>query len=405
MVSNPGTTAGLVSGDFLNTIGYFPEGATRTPCQVNCTEAASFTGLGFFVMSGGSGTNTLTFEDAGVSGQQVASVAGTGVAEDTTNTDSLTAGDLFDLAYTDTGTNSAVSWIKQNVEFGSGYGAFHGSGAFTGVVFDVASTTRYIPLSGTLVADGAAVEANVGFKARGYTTFEALQVSVSANARTNNSVFRNRIASANGTGAITYASAETGLKTATGLADAIADGAIVNASVALDTGVEDLTVEHVTSTLKSSDTQQDIWGSSQAGLVRTANATAHYFTLGGPLFSISAFTEAQARCKPGFAGTVSNLRCYLSANTYSADGTLKLYQNGVAVITTTITASGGAAWYENTSDSITIDADDELSYEIDEGTTGSITVQMVGVTIAPTVVSATSGHRVTGGGSFGRIIG
>lgn len=365
-------------------------GPVEAQSQASCTEAATFSKLGVNIISGGSGTNNFQFRKNGANGSQLASRAGTGTAEDTTNSDTLAAGDLFNLAYTDTGTNSVCSWLKGNVAFSSGHGAFHGIHAPDGgKVFDVASATRYIGLTGNLETDGITTEADAAFRCRGYTTFAALQVRVSANARTNDSTFRNRINAANGAATITFAAAETGLKTATGLTDVIGDGQTIAASITLGTGVEDLSVNFVVATLKSTDTEQDIWGGATGGMARAASATAHYLPIGGCVSTLTGRTEAQARIKPGFAGTAKNLRCYLSANTYTGtgatEGTLKLMKNGTAVMTVAITASGGAGWYENTVDTTTFTDTDEFSLEFDEGSSGSITIQMAGLTLAPTV--------------------
>jgi hypothetical protein len=399
-----GASVSGASGDEWNLFGYRTDATTEANTQASATEGAAFTGLAMRVTAGGSGTNTLTFRDAGGAGQNVAAIAGTGLAQDTTHTDTLTAGDLFNVAYTDTGTDSTLAWSLVNVELASGYGAFVGAGNFNGTVADVASATRFFGICGDLNIDGNATEANVGFKARGYTTFEALQVRITANARTNDSVFKNRINSGDGTGTITFGAGVTGLLTATGLGDAIADGQLIDASLTLLIGVQDLTISLIGATLKSSDSQQDIWNSHQVGIARAASATEVYAPLSGYGATWTfGNTEAVSRAPVGFAGTASNLRCYLSDNTYTGDGTLKLYKNGSAVITTTLTAGGGAAWYENTADSISFVATDELSFAIDEGTSGSITIQMVGVTLAPTTASGFGGFNPYFSRHIGRV--
>ena len=371
----------LATGQECNLFGFASDTATEANTQASCTEDATFSNLRVNIISGGSGTNNFRFRDAGADGSELASRSGAGIAEDTTNTDVLSAGDLFNIAYTDTGSNSTIAWIVANIVLSSGHGNLHGAAGFGGLVFDTASSTNFIPLSGSLTADGSTNEVLTTLKVRAYDSFEALQVRVTANARLNTSSFRNRINNGNGTALIEFATLVTGLISDTVLGDAIADGQTVNASVTLGTGVEDLTVVFVVGTFKSTSNKSETF--SGAGLARTASTTAHYQTIGGSYATLTALTEAQARLKPGFAAVVSNLRCYLSDNTYTGNGTLKLYQNGVAVITTTITASGGAAWYENTSDTITIDADDELSFEFDEGTSGSITIRLAGITFAP----------------------
>lgn len=385
MIAAQGALLESVSGDEMNMFGWAARSSAELNTQYSATEGATFSLLRTNIISGGSGTNNFRFRDAGADGNQLASIAGTGVAEDAVNTDALTAGDLFNIAYTDTGSNSVTSWLACNVDLSSGYGCFHGSAGYVAVVHDVASATRYISLSGHLPTDGNTTEANVGFKARGYDTFAALQVRVTANARTNDSIFRNRINGGDGSAVVTFAAGVTGLVVDDGLSDAIGDGQIICASITLDTGVEDLAVCMVGATLKSTTVKQDVW--LHRAMTRAASATAHYLPIGGYGPDLAVLTEAQARCKIGYAGTASNLRCYLSANTYTVDGTLKLYQNGSAVITTTLTLLGGAAWYENASDTVTFDADDEFSFEFVGGTTGSATINSVGLTLAPDVAS------------------
>jgi len=378
------TNTNSANGNEANFFGFSTNTSTESLTQVSCTEAATFSNFRTNIVGGNSGTATFRFRDAGANGNQTFQITGTGANEDAVNTDVLSAGDLFNFAYTDTGTNSACAWIAENVQFSSGHGNFHGSSSVGGIIYDVENATRFISLVGSLQDDGTTTEDNVEWIVRGYDSFEAFQVRVTANARTNNSIFKNRINAGDGSGSITFAASETGLKTVTGLGDAITDGQTVNASITLGAGLEDLTVTLIIGTFKSSTNKSETFGVNNGGLVRTAGATAHYVPIGSHWNSLTSVTETQARLKPGFAAVVSNLRCYLSANTYTGNGTLKLYQNGVAVITTTITASGGAGWYENTSNTITIDADDELSFEFDEGTSGSITIYSAGITFAPT---------------------
>ena len=373
----------LASGDETNLFGNGEDSTAEANTQASVSEDCTFSGLAFNCVSGGSGTNNLRFRNASADGNQLATRSGTGIAEDTTNSDTVTEATMFNLAYTDTGTNSVFSWIKANVELASGHGAITGSAHFTGTVHDVASATRFLSLSGSRIADGNATEANVSFKARGYDTFDSLQARVTANARTNNSTFTNRINNADGTGSITFPTGVTGHAIQYPLGDSIGDGQTIGAALTLSTGVEDLTVTLVAATLKSSTGKQDIWCANESGSPRTASATATYFQIGGHCFVGSTNTEAQSQIKPGFAGKATNLRIYLSTNNYSSNATLKLFQNGSAVMTTTITASGGAGWYENTADEVTFDDNDVFSYEITGGVTGTITIHAIGMTFSP----------------------
>lgn len=377
------TPGGSLGGGFEATLfGQVSGSLTEADVQVNLSEDGTFSGLAARVTGGNNGGCTFVFRDAGLDGNQTISIAaGAGTAEDAVNTDVLSAGDAFCLAYTDAGTNAIIPWIKGNIEFASGHGNIHGCSDFGGRIIDIPSTTRFLAFAAGLADDMFATETQVQWKVRGYTSLEAMQVRVTANARVNTTNFTDRINGSDGTASCPFGASVTGLVEDLAVGDALVSGDLLNCGITLDTGVEDLTLVAVTATLKSTSSSSEAFGQYN-GQARAASATAHYSSIGGFQASLATLSEADAAIKPGFAGVATNLRCFLSANTYTGDGTLKLMQNGVAVITATLTAGGGAGWYENTVDTVAFDDDDVFSFEWDEGSTGSITIQVAGITFA-----------------------
>ena len=375
------------SGVFGNIFGGDSQGsATAANSTFEAIEGMTFSNLGFFVFSGNAGeTATLAFFKNASAGSQTVTISGdsTAVGEDTTHTDTLAATDVFNTKTTKTVEPACVdSFQKMNVEFASGHGNIHASSNFGGAIFDVASSTRFIGLGGALIADGEATEADAQWKNRGYTSIEAVQLYVSANARTNDSTIKTRVDGADGGLSATIGSGTTGLIKLTGTPDTITDGDLINLSIALGTGTEDLTITFAAMTLKSSSGKSETFG---LGATRAASATEHFFVIGGrQTTAISTpMTDAQTRVKVGFAATVSNMRMYLSANTYTVGATATLYKNGSATaVTFSIGALGGAGWYEDTTNSVDIDADDELSIGIVGGTLGSITMKLFGLTFS-----------------------
>jgi len=354
--------------------------ATEANTQSQATEAATFSILRARDQAGGLGTRTIQFRKGGANGNLVVSRGDAGTMEDITNTDVLSSADLYNLAFTDAiAGNPFYTYITVVVEFASGHGCFHGSSTFTGIIFDVASATRFVAINGDFAADGATTEANVATRNRAYTSWEAMQVRVTANARNNDSTFVNRIGLADGTGLITVATTQTGLFTDTAIGDAVADGDLLDVSLTLGTGVQDLTLSLVAATPKGSS-KCDVVAASQVGVARTASATAHYVQLGGSFTSFNT-TGTNQRTPAGFEGVASNVRCYITANTLTGTATLKLIKNGVAVITVNITAGAANQWFENTADSVTFVDGDTLCYEVDEGTSGSATFHMFAVTL------------------------
>ena len=367
-------------------LGMAFNGATEAQSQYQATEQATFSGLRGVIASGGSGTNTFRFRNNGADGNQVQAVVGAVAFEDTTNSDTVSAGNTFNGGYTDTGTDSLVRTIAVNVAFASGHGNFHTVSGAANVVMDVASSTRYLPIQGACAADGTATIANAQYKVREYTSIEAFQVRINANARLNNSVFSVNVNGVDTGTAITFATTVTGLQVVTGMGISLSPGDLVCISMTLGTGVEDLSFGFAGVTMKSTANASAAGFGTQAGSARAASATPDYYSFG----TGGSTTETSTAVKVGFAARCTNLRCYLSANTYTGAATLKLMVNGAAVLTTTITASGGAGWYENTTDTANIDADDVVSFEIDEGTSGSITIHQIWITFGPLIMDADS---------------
>jgi len=374
MVGAQSGTLALASGDEFSFVGYGNDSATEANTQVSATEAMTFSKMRSRVTAGNSGVATFRFRKNTTNGNQTYTISGVDANEDAVNTDTLAAADLFNVAYTDTGSNSTCPWSAINVEFASGHGCMHGAATFPGNVWDVASSTRFVGLTGNIVTDGGATEANHQLKNRAYTSWEALQVHCTANARTNNSDFTNRINNANGTALCRFSAGASGLVVDTTVGDSLAAGDLVCAACTLLTGVEDLTVAFVVATFKNASASKcEVFCGDNAGTFsRTASATPTYIQLGGFPTTGSALTDAQARIKPGFSGVASNLRCYPTTNSYTGDATLKLMKNGVAVLTVTITAGVASAWFENTADSVSFTNTDEFSFEIDEGTSGTL---------------------------------
>jgi hypothetical protein len=376
-----GPNGGIPSG---NEIALFRSGSnsTESNTQVVTPVAGTIDGLRVYISTGGSGTNNFRFRKNGANGNELATRSGPGFAEDTVNSDTLAAADNFNIAYTDTGTNSGYPYVAANIELSSGHGNLHAAMSYVGVVWDVASSTRYAPISGDLIADGVAAAdiANVQWENRSYTSCDAISIQIAANARTNDSTFSLNVNGSDVGTPVTIGAGLTGTFSATGLGISLSPGDLVCYSVTLGSGVEDLTIRVMCGAFKA-PAASEIWAVAQTGVARAASATANYYGLGGELFDFAA-GETATRCKIGFAARCANLRCYVSANTYSGDATLKLMVNGTARITTTITA-GATGWIRNGTDTYDISATDECCYEVDEGSSGSITFRSMGVSFDP----------------------
>ena len=378
----------------------------RMATQVN--ESITFSNMRMKAATGLSGSVTYTFQDNLSDGNQTFTLSGSPDSdEDTTHTDALTSGDTFLIQSGGSGTGPDECLWAANMECASGYGSFHGCYSPSSVV-DVASTTSYLMLAGGVPLDGLTLAARGVFRNRAYDSWESLEIFISANARTNNSVFKSNINGSAGSNlVITVGSGATGRFVDTD-AESLSDGDDVCVEFALGTGVDDLSVCHAVGFFKSSDEKQEILcgymnNPSGSGLVRSSShGTEHFFTIGGELGSLTEYTsEATARMKLGFAGTLSNLRMLQSGNSYTSNATVTLYKNGSSAITLTIVSGdGGTRWTENSSDTVSFDADDEFSLSIVGGTSGTLNMLMFAVTtsqvVAYSIAAAGGSYTLTG---------
>jgi hypothetical protein len=379
----------LTSGEEFNFGGLF-NNSSEAHNQYSATEDCSFTGLRGRIVSGNDVSATFRFRNAGANGNNTATISGTGTFEDTTNTDTLSAGDLYTIAYTDTGTDSITGPVAINVEFTTGHGNYHGSGNSSGIILDVQSATRYLAMNGSLGADGTATIATVQMEVREYSTLEAIQGYASANARLNDTIISANVNGVDVGTPLTWGAGVALRQTSTGMGIALSPGDLVCYSVTLGTGVEDFTLLTLCATFRSNSLSSGIGYGSHAGNARAASATPEYFSVGNGLANI----ESNAAVKVGFAARCKNLRCYLSANTYTSDATLRLVVNGTPQTTVTLTAGGGAGWYRNLTDSFDIGPTDTISFERVGGTSGSATFHQIWISFEPVVPRALHQYRM-----------
>lgn len=352
-----------------------------TDASIEATEGLTLSTSGVQIASGNSGSMTFRSRINGANGNLAMTRSGAGGADDLVDSDVLSASDIFNWAYTDTGTASNMAWIKACVALASGHGNIHAVTGITGRVFDVPSATVYAALGGNLIDDGTATVANAQWKTYAYDSVEAIQARVSANARTNTSTISLNVNGSDVGTPISITSGATGLFTVTGMAEALSPGDLVCASVTLSTGTEDLTLLSIGVTMKSTAQKSETFCCLTGGVARSASATPSRYPIGAQAFD-GGFTEAVQAIPPGFKAIVSQLRCYVAANTNSSDVTLTVYKNGVSAATVTISAAA-TGWQENLVSAFSISATDTLSFELVGGTSGSMTFTYIGVTFSP----------------------
>lgn len=301
-----------------------------------------------------------------------------GVYEDASNSDSVSAGDKLSVSTAESGTNPQIRWHRLVFEKSTGHGCLYACLVNSNV--QSASTTVYAPISG---AGSTGAEAARQCKVRSAGTLTGGYVYVQSNARTNTTTWKSRVNGADGNVSIAVTSGATGLFEDTSNTDTLASGDDINWSITTGAGTETLTPSIFGTCISNSSTQNDLWAASGSGQTRAASATASYLYFTGG--SNNTTTENRTKVQHGFDGTASRLRIYISANTYSADGTATFRKNGGDGNQTITLTAGATGLFEDTTHTDDFDEDDDCNVKIVGGTSGSITYNWVGITEAPTL--------------------
>ena len=390
-----------VNGDESQLVGA-GSSTTEADNDMSWRHAGTFSLLGRNCGVSSGVSNLIRLRVAGANGTNVADGGGTGWVQDLTNRDTIAANTLVNYTYgTSGGFNATYGATVISFEASSGHVSYAGAGRVTGFVYDVASSTRFLRFAGELVADGETVEANCQLRNKTGTRLSGMQVNVLGNARLNDTVIRSRINGVDGNQVITIPAGGTGLFIDTSNTDTIAANDLYCASITTGTGIEDLTINFVAVGVENASTHQNELALRSGIAARGASATEHFLPLGGHWNPTRTVTYISL--KPGFNGTVSNLQCYISANTYTGSFDLNVQLNGVDALTLTV-AAGQTGWKENTG-SFVFAPTDELRLSIVGGTSGSITIQQMMTTITDLTPSIPvpppgkgKGGKGTGGG-------
>ena len=343
------------------------------------------------------GASTIRVRKNGANGNQVVSFAAstTGTAEDTTNTDSVAAGDELNYSVVIGGTTGNFFPRLLNILFAASSDTVirHTAMGINSLV--VASTTVYIPLAGdsiSTVGEGLAT-----FDVNSAGTLKNLFVYIYSNARTTTTTFRSRVNGANGNLAVSVGSTQTGIFEDTANSDTLAANDDVNYSVTTGTGTEAIywtvvSTELLTTNKKFHSIAGDLSGAAGSGQV--ANLT-RYYHLGGVfavIISESFFSSAELNID----ATASNLYIHVQINTVTAASTFDLRKNAASTAVTISIPALTAGSFEDATNTVGLVPTDAVNYRLVTGATGtSMTFRMMGSMLENTTVTAAVGPLVS----------
>lgn len=389
VANDPAAGAGSVSNNApFGIYGLLEATSTESRTQVTQRVAGTWSKLGFRTNATGT-SRVLTFRVNAANGNEAASATNStaGFWEDTSNTDTPSVGDEINTRLTEAGTDPTVYQQRLLFEAASGHKSIFvqcGGGAI------VQPSTVYFQLCGTTDGGGIVTEANQQYRFRSACTLKNLFFNAASNASDQPLTLVSRINGGNGNLTITIPASTNGIFEDTSNSDSVSDGDLVCLQASVAAGSGSCIVSPIAITAEWSATQDDgFCGTGTSGEARTASATVHYFSPIGYISALTVTTESQAQIPPGYDVTFSNLRIYISSNTYSAAGTLRFRNAGADGNQSVSLTASTTGWFEDTSNSDLVAAADQFAVSIVGGTSGSITMRSVGITMLPTTTEVT----------------
>jgi len=368
-------------GTFL-TMGSGVDGnvGVSTEAQVQAVIGAAGTLSDLWVRVGAGGSGSAVTVRNGAADTSITVVpTGAGEFTDNTNTDAVTANDKI---------NFGITVAALTPEYFS-------------CVFDATSDTVFLLNNVAHNSDGIA---NIDFQyihsqvGQGNSAIANVHLLRSAGTFTRTYIFANsNTATGDGFAAITIngtptlqsaiiTASTTGLFEFTGSAISYSAGDTVQ--MKLDEGTGGATFYTICgATFISTNSKQDCVGTMNGA--RTASATVHFWPISG-LENDDNTDEEVVKHSMQYDGTASNLRIHALSNSYTGNATFTLRKNGSDTAVTLTHTAASTSLIEDTTNTVTFVAGDDLSLSYTGGTTGTVGANMTwALTLEADVAAAT----------------
>lgn len=360
--------------------------STEIQAQTICGVAGVFSHLWVKILANDRATSTITFRKNGADGSGVLSITGstTGDFLDSTNTDTVSTGDLVNYKVA-TGAGGSTFLINA---FTIAFAATTNTACHFVSTADtnITTATRFYFLAGTL--SNETTEAQTQFKFKTAGTLKRLCFYTRTNSRADTTEVRTRINSTNGSMLVSVPSSTTGQFQDSSNTDTIAIGDLVNYTAIPGGGAGSITLNVFGSVFETTNSKHHVIASGTALLF---SAETKYVSTGGQLAAQA--TELNTQSQVNFDYTASNLECYVSVNSFTAALTLTFRKNGTngnQTISLTALTSG---YFEDASNSDTLVSTDEVNCVIIAPTDAAKNMNMRTLGYLATVASASTPSR------------
>jgi hypothetical protein len=375
-----GTTTANTSNNFFQlSNGWIVRRNTEATSQIVYRTAGTISNV-YVRVTANSNAGSVTFRTRKNAANGNASItiaaSATGTFEDTSNTDTVAAGDKMCYQSTIGGATGTMNYSLLSCIFDASTN-YISRLACDGSNLTSASTTSYFPLSGQTTGV-TSVEANAQHKIKKAGTFKNLCISITSNARTTDTVFTLRLNGADTALTVTVAGGAAGFTEDTSNTVSVAVDDLLDFKTVTSTGTGTLVLDNLVVSYEST-TRHGFIDAGALGasgeLVVNANTT-NYAIPGGETRVYT--TEAEAKLKPRMRINSSFLSIAVGANTVSATSTFNLRVNGADVTQTLSIGANTTGYFHDITHTDMITATDEFDYQLITGATGtSMTIRQM----------------------------
>lgn len=383
----PGITTAVVLGASANSyrqlsIGQTTSLTTEAHTQLTYRTAGVLSKMLVVVTANDRGASTFRSRKGGANGNMVnASISGTGEFKDDTNTDTVTAGDLWN-SYLVTGAGGTTFISRgSSFQFAASSNTVSVISSNNSLTHTTNNQTIFIGLSFTS-GTPTTTEAVSQAKMKTAGVFKNLAVNVITNTRTTTTTCRVRINGANGNIFTSYLTTVTGVQEDTSNTDTVAIDDLVGGSIVFGADANNFRMRTFKIEFETTNNKSEFLSSDPTGIVIAASATGYHGIAGGLMTTIDT-TETNVQMSANIGFTASKLACYVGANTIVGDSSLKLRADAANLNqSVTITGLGANAWYEDSSNTDIITSTQKINYMSTGGAAGtSLALHSIGMLV------------------------
>lgn len=338
---------------------------TESTAQIKYHHAGTFSNLSVNVQSNTLNVSaTIRLRINGSNGNQVLTVGSgaTGVFEDSSNTDTISANDLVSLSMVAAAGTGSMRPIMASVHYEvTSYAVSKMVMQTSTFSLSSSASPYYYGLPELIFTDASlATEATRKYTAQCAFTAKNLTVYIGANTRLTSTAFVIRKNGGDGNQTLTVGSGATGRFEDTSNTDSYSIGDTLAVKFTLTVGTGSLSPYHAAIDLVSSGGDAVYYGGSDFSS-QSAGTTLYYSPIIGAYNSNSSAAGLRAYPQIGF--DAERFSCHVAANTLSAGTTLSFMVNGSAVNQTLSIGAGATGLFEDTTHTDTIVDGDGISFK------------------------------------------